>query len=269
MILRFNRMIRLCAAIGVVLLAINEGFADAAVVKSGSDSQYEREKFRHRLLRKSSDGRELTSMLASPDNHPKITCAQRGCVRVGCDVHPRQGSCCSEHIFDALVSIVSWLDANNYEYVLSFGTLLGAVRNQTIIPWTSDIDIILLHPEAQKTLLSLERGALPFTFFVRSGVLRACSKDPKGQPRTFTFRYSSPSKDSGTVFWSVDLFQTSSKAVKRVGPICLERSKNRTVTINGREFNAPDDVHGCCKQIYGSDYMTPKEGNNGNDRAKL
>jgi hypothetical protein len=42
-----------------------------------------------------------------------------------------------------LVWFTTLLNAHNIRYFLGWGTLLGAIRNQRIIPWTCDVDLIL------------------------------------------------------------------------------------------------------------------------------
>ena len=51
--------------------------------------------------------------------------------------------------------VVDALDANGVGYFLAWGTLLGAVRNQSIIPWTVDVDLAI--PELHERHKLLEQ----------------------------------------------------------------------------------------------------------------
>ena len=49
--------------------------------------------------------------------------------------------CCASILKNALSFIDTFFELHNLSYVIIYGTLLGAVRNNTIIPWTRDIDV--------------------------------------------------------------------------------------------------------------------------------
>eukprot|EP00929_Paragymnodinium_shiwhaense_P010342 TRINITY_DN114946_c0_g1_i1.p1 TRINITY_DN114946_c0_g1~~TRINITY_DN114946_c0_g1_i1.p1 ORF type:complete len:265 (-),score=33.71 TRINITY_DN114946_c0_g1_i1:72-866(-) len=188
------------------------------------------------------------------------TCRQQQCVRKGCEKDPSAPECCSQHMFKALVEVTSWLDAHNYKYVLTGGTLLGAVRNETIIPWTSDVDIIVVDAMARSALQQQHTmpGKIPFQFFM-DNILRGCSDDPTGEARQYSCSdNSSPAGDKGTVLWFMDLYDPTFLLYQmNRGHVCLDASENKMVTINGKQFRGPNDPHGCCQRMYGPNYMTP------------
>jgi hypothetical protein len=60
--------------------------------------------------------------------------------------------CCMEHqlLRDTALWVIKQLEANNIRYFLSTGTALGAIRHGgTIIPWDTDVDIVVW-PEDEK-----------------------------------------------------------------------------------------------------------------------
>lgn len=51
--------------------------------------------------------------------------------------------CCVHLLRDMLVDVKEWLSELDYEYWVHYGTLLGAIRDKAIIPWTADVDITM------------------------------------------------------------------------------------------------------------------------------
>jgi hypothetical protein len=58
--------------------------------------------------------------------------------------------CCASNLFELLVFIKDLLLKHNIEYFIYWGTLLGAVRHNGIIPWDSDIDIYINYKDVSK-----------------------------------------------------------------------------------------------------------------------
>lgn len=62
-------------------------------------------------------------------------------------------------------TIADILDNNNIPYMITFGTLLGAVRHGGFIPWDDDFDLCLFSDSYQAALTALEDN-LPDNMFV-------------------------------------------------------------------------------------------------------
>jgi len=154
---------------------------------------------------------------------------------------------------------------------MSFGTLLGAVRNQSIIPWTMDADFVVHGHEfdEMKAVLRssslLDRnGYLYFDDPKYKGLGRVCIT--KGS-RKFSFYEENPPK-KGKYFDNypyVDLYPMDVKLKYyirvRYGPACkydLETIFPITkIPLLGREINAPRNYTQYLRQLYGPEYMKP------------
>ena len=79
-----------------------------------------------------------------------------------------------EELHDATLSLLKKLievcDAAGVQYMLAYGTLLGAVRHQGFIPWDDDCDIMMLRPEYERFAAYCKQHArelLPYKFITR------------------------------------------------------------------------------------------------------
>ena len=63
------------------------------------------------------------------------------------------GNCCADLMFEMLVDFSNFLKRQNVTFMVSEGTLLGAVRDQDIIPYTADLDIYVPREGWEKAML--------------------------------------------------------------------------------------------------------------------
>lgn len=65
-----------------------------------------------------------------------------------------------KHLQDELLKILLDIDyvckKHDIKYMITYGTLLGAVRHKGFIPWDDDIDILMFKSEAQKLITKLK-----------------------------------------------------------------------------------------------------------------
>lgn len=72
-----------------------------------------------------------------------IQCSQLACQTVDSQFSDGKKTLCSDYLFNLLGFLQDELTARNLPFSLGFGTLLGAVRDQNVIPWTIDVDLVL------------------------------------------------------------------------------------------------------------------------------
>ena len=66
--------------------------------------------------------------------------------------------CCATHLYTLLKDVSEVMHNNNLEYFISFGTLLGAIRHQGMIPWDTDVDLVIPLKKKNKILLTLQEA---------------------------------------------------------------------------------------------------------------
>ncbi len=59
---------------------------------------------------------------------------------------------CKRVELDILIDVVKFCDEHSIEYLLAYGTMLGAVRHKGFIPWDDDIDIYMTRTNRNKFL---------------------------------------------------------------------------------------------------------------------
>lgn len=74
------------------------------------------------------------------------------------------GNCCSDLMFEMLVDFSNFLTRLNVTFMVSEGTLLGAVRDEDIIPYTADLDIFVPREGWERAMLINEEQMGPKSY---------------------------------------------------------------------------------------------------------
>ena len=193
--------------------------------------------------------------------------------------------CCSA-VLGKMLRDVKWaLNTLGVEYRVVYGTLLGAVRSQAIIPWTYDIDIAL--PESSfyrnSSTFSALQKLLGNQYYVGESfnMQRAHLLLPHYIEINTTAYFDGPDDVEGNAFFSDEL----EEAVRGMLPVSrnwrkrcyvdfyeapVEWMKNSSlVTINNEQFVTVKEIDYELTNWYGQNYLQPVLKGNWSDLTDL
>ncbi|KAG7385254.1 hypothetical protein PHYPSEUDO_001723 [Phytophthora pseudosyringae] len=177
--------------------------------------------------------------------------------------HSNQTRCYASVLHMLLVEVYEVLHAFNKTPIVVFGSLLGAIRNGSMIPFTEDTDIAYSGQLETDDNLGRALMAKGYHFFPY-GIWRVCVApthplasrlyDPT---MPISGDYAVPYLDLyameklNETDWSMEEFNNRILPAKKVEPFSQ-------VTINGLRFDTVHDPNYFLVKMYGDDYMTPK-----------
>ncbi|GMF11041.1 unnamed protein product [Phytophthora lilii] len=199
--------------------------------------------------------------------HAELCDAQVGTDRTDLlNVHSPKSVCYASVLHMLMVEVYEELLASGNTPLITFGSLLGAVRNGSMIPFTEDTDIGFVGQLNSKDVLQQELWNKGYHMFFMD-IWRVCVApthplasrlyDPS-LPLTKNFAvpyvdlYMMRRLNDGN--WDLQELQGSNGRLmpyNRVEPFSQ-------VTINGMPFNTVHDPHFFLTEAYGPNYMTPK-----------
>eukprot|EP00931_Biecheleriopsis_adriatica_P105533 TRINITY_DN80097_c0_g1_i1.p1 TRINITY_DN80097_c0_g1~~TRINITY_DN80097_c0_g1_i1.p1 ORF type:complete len:1213 (+),score=251.50 TRINITY_DN80097_c0_g1_i1:167-3640(+) len=172
--------------------------------------------------------------------------------------------CCSDYMLLMITDVTDWLAKQEIPYFITYGTLLGAARQNDILPWTQDMDIVVdrsYWPRLQRGLEAAEFfGGRRYLFGVdqwEERVSRVCA-DWEGFATSIigaqdNDRFTRPTDFHLDVYAS-DWWQiTDMHLVDCVEPLGVTH-----LQIRGRNFSAPARPRACLEKLYGAEWRIPK-----------
>jgi len=144
-----------------------------------------------------------------------------------------------------LLKVKHILEENNIPFFLIFGTLLGAYRNKSFIPWDSDIDIGLFQEDRHKVMKLIESGVFAiYGMIYRSNLLLIFNSLEYKEEYLDFFYYTK--KDNLYVCGksNIDDFQLD-----------LPRTK---IEFLGETFETVNDIEYYLFRHYGKNWMYPQ-----------
>ena len=83
--------------------------------------------------------------------------------------------CCASHIVQILFYVIDVLEKHKITYFIYWGTLLGSLRHNGLIPWDTDADIYIIENDKDKVLdLKEEFNAKYYMANVNENFMRVC-----------------------------------------------------------------------------------------------
>jgi len=205
--------------------------------------------------------------------------------------------CCGDVLYDLLQRTDRAMRALGVEWLVFFGTLLGLARDGELMPWTADVDIVVLAEEHNTRLFSSKNEALPEAeaAFAQEGLYifynligRACYTENATEVVPHFFP---PVSERPHNFWRdgiyIDIYSLDTRASDSRtndlryyavgGPKCLYTLPSIappgiTYAVRGGQMSVhgPADANAVLKNLYGSDWESniKETAGHANDRCR-
>jgi len=155
--------------------------------------------------------------------------------------------CCATHLYELIRDVTSLLSKNDIEYFICCGTLLGAIRHKGLIPWDTDIDIVIPYQKKNEVfdILTKELDNKYMISFDKKRGLKSLIRVFYSKKNTihidlFVYKIE---LDKVQAFKENRLFD-----YKDIFPL-------RTVKFYDLELNAPKNPKLHLEKLYGNSYM--------------
>lgn len=163
-------------------------------------------------------------------------------------IHP----CCHEHLLEILDFMHGLLTENKIAHWLNFGTLLGAVREQDIIPWDEDVDLGVWEEDVSR-ILELEKVILS------GGYRLKVNRLPSKRVCSITVYYSHVNDLHMCLnTWAIQGDEACGVEWAGMRFPLESLHKLTTVVLHGKEYPCPAHPEIGLEGFYGADWKTPK-----------
>lgn len=160
--------------------------------------------------------------------------------------------CCHEHLLEILDFVHALFVENDIPHWLNFGTLLGAVRGQDLIPWDEDIDVGIWEKDVPKVISLIK-------YFLSGGYKLRVNHVGNGEIVSVPVFYSHVNSLHMCLnTFTVDgEFGCGVELPRMRYPLgCLQDLS--TVVLHGKEYPCPRCPEYGLESYYGPDWRTPK-----------
>jgi len=212
-------------------------------------------------LVKSWDGRSSQGAEGIEKPHPGHACRSPPCSRDEESCHVN-GNCCADLMYEMLLDFTSFLRRHNVTYMVTEGTLLGAIRDKDIIPYTADLDLFIPREGWEKVaLINEEQTGSKSYYFMQDPDEIHCARVCavwKGLPANrapFDKHFEWNTEKLGTDLpYYMDIYDEDMDFAQSFEHLVFPTS---TVTIRNRTFPAPREKEIYIEARYGPSWRTP------------